>query len=94
MKKILLIFIFLYTLALSATVDDGLKALNDGDYIKALEILENNKDNKAAQFNLGIMYKNGYGVKKDLLKSKDYLFKSCQGGLVGACSAYETLNFK
>ena len=37
------------------------------------------------------MYANGYYVKKDIKKSKEYFKKACDFGLAPACQEYENI---
>ncbi len=70
MKKIF--FILLLTGILFAdTTQDGVKALKNGDYESALAYftMAANSGDKIAQQNLGVMYKNAVGVKKDNYKA-------------------------
>ena len=70
MKKIF--FILLLTGVLFAdTMQEGVKALKNGDYESALAYftMAANSGDKIAQQNLGVMYKNAVGVKKDNYKA-------------------------
>lgn len=67
MKKIILILTLTLSLNLFADFEDGLDALDNGDYKTAYKEflpLANNGD-ADAQYALGHMYLSGYGVLKD-----------------------------
>ena len=51
----------------AATVEEGLKAAQAGDYARARAIWEPlaQKGDAAAQYNMGVMYANGHGVQRD-----------------------------
>ena len=87
MKKILkifLVFILLSQSALADEVQEGLNALNRGDYKTAFEIWKPlaKEGNSTAQFNLGLMYRNGEGVPQDYkTAAKWYTLAAEQGYL-------------
>ncbi|WP_164071294.1 tetratricopeptide repeat protein, partial [Aliarcobacter cryaerophilus] len=64
------------------------------DYLKAREWFEKaaNQGYVNAQYNLGMMYVNGYGVKQDYLKAKEYFGKACDNKDQDACRNYKILN--
>ncbi|EGT81771.1 MULTISPECIES: tetratricopeptide repeat protein [Haemophilus] len=45
----------------------------------------------AAQNNLGVMYSNGQGVKRNLSEAKEWFRKACDNGGQGACDALRKL---
>ncbi len=45
-----------------------------------------------AQFNLGLMYGLGRGVKKNYSMTKELAGRSCDGGLQTGCDLYRELN--
>ena len=69
--KILIIFILLIQPAHADDVEEGLEALKQGDYKTAFKkwkpIAE--KGNSTAQFNLGLMYDRGDGVRQNFSKA-------------------------
>ena len=67
MKKLIVSLGLALTLSFGATLDEGKKAFDKGDYNTALIIFEDlaSKNDTKAKFNLGSMYYNGYGVKQD-----------------------------
>jgi TPR repeat protein len=60
------------------TLKDGLRAFNLKNYKKAFEIFKPlaEQDNDVAQFHLGVIYTNGYGVDKDLKQAFDWQLKA------------------
>ena len=82
MKKLIVSLGLILTLSFGATLDEGLKAVNKGDYKTALQIFEelSYKNNAKAKYNLGVMYENGYGVKQDYLKAKEWWEKAAAKG--------------
>jgi len=59
--------------------DPGMKLLSEGKNKEALEIFkkECNNGNGWACGNVGLMLYNGYGVKKDVSKAKEYYNTAC-----------------
>ena len=45
-------------------------------------------------YNLGILYEDGQGVKKDLRVAKEYFNKSCELDFQQGCDAYKKPNKK
>ena len=45
-----------------------------------------------AQFNLGVMYEEGKGVRQNLVIAKEWFGKACDNGLQQGCDAYRELN--
>ncbi len=70
MKKILL-SLCVAGIVSANTTQEGVKALKNGDYKHALEYftIAAKQGDKIAQQNLGVMYKNAMGVKKDSYKA-------------------------
>ena len=94
MKKIIVSLGLALTLSFGATVDEGVEAFKKGDYKTALIILEDlaSKNNDKAQFNLGVMYGNGEGVRQDYKKAKEWFGKACDNGFQIGCDEYKKLN--
>lgn len=44
-----------------------------------------------AQFNFGIMYYKGHGVRQDLALAQEWLGKACQNGYQDSCDNYQRL---
>ena len=86
MKKLIVSLGLALTLSFGATLDEGVKAFQKGDYKTALSIFEDlsSTNNSEAQYYLGIIYANGYGVKQDYLKAKEWLEKAAAQGHVEA----------
>ena len=83
MKKLIVSLGLALTLSFGATIDEALMAANKGDYKTALIIFEelSSKNNAEAQYSLGVLYENGYGVKQDYLKAKEWYEKAAAQGL-------------
>ena len=45
-----------------------------------------------AQFNLGILYFNGYGVRQDKVQAKKLFGLACDNGFQTGCDNYKILN--
>ena len=86
MKKLIVSLGLALTLSFGATLDEGAKAFEKGDYKTALQIFEelSYKNNAKAKYNLGVMYENGYGVKQDYLKAKEWYEKAAAQGSLDA----------
>ena len=48
--------------------------------------------NAKAQYNLGVRYDNGLGVRQDIVIAKEWFGKACDNGLQLGCDAYRKLN--
>ncbi len=59
------------TLSYAGAFEDGLNAFGSAKYKKAYDLWKPlaEKGNAAAQYYIGIMYANGQGVKKDIIKA-------------------------
>ena len=84
-KKIifgLCLWLFATTLSFGANFQDGANAIEKGDYKTAFTIFEDlaKKGDAPAQFYLGLMYDNGYGVKQDYFKAKEWYEKAAAQG--------------
>lgn len=71
------------TLVFGYTFKDGVNAFEKKDYTLAIKIFEDldSKGNLKASYNLGHMYENGLGVKKDFNKAIEYYEKASKKGL-------------
>ena len=80
MKKVFVLFCMLVSLvfASDSSFDEVLAKAKQGD--------------AEAQFNLGVMYANGHGVRQDYKKAKEYFGLSCDSGFQLGCDAYRELN--
>ena len=89
MRRVLITAAFLAALgsaALAGPLEDGYAAWERGDYATARRLWEplaaqNDPD---ALFNLGLLYKNGQGVPKDIRKAMDYFKQAAWYGSVDA----------
>ncbi len=50
------------------------------------------QDDAAAQFNLGVMYAQGKGVRRDKRTAKRWFGKACDNGNQEGCNRYRWLN--
>ena len=77
----LLVFL-LATLSLAGNFEDGLAAVERGDFDSAHELwlIEAEKGNVKAQFNLGLMYDSGMGVSQDYKKALNWYRKAADQG--------------
>ncbi len=73
MKKIIFILGLLITISFGATLEEAKIAYAKGDYQTALTILEDLalKNDASAQYNLGVMYDFGKGVKQDYFRAEE-----------------------
>ena len=89
MKFILtvLMVLCLASVAMGNDFNKGLEAYNKGDYATAVTYFEKacNEGKVKGCFNLGIMYKNGNGVKQDYFKAVELYEKACNGGDASGC---------
>ncbi|MFP6316444.1 tetratricopeptide repeat protein [Helicobacter pylori] len=69
--------------------DLGVKSIEAKDYIQAKKYFEKACDLKygGGCFNLGALYYNGDGVKRDSKKADQYFSKACKLGDQEACEA-------
>jgi TPR repeat protein len=81
-----LLLLLLVSTVLRADFEAGLNAYNAGDYATALKEWQPLADQGAphAQYNLGLMYARGQGVRQDFSKAADYYRKSAEQGIVEA----------
>ena len=62
-----------------ADVDEGVRAIGSGDYAKAMKIFK--ADGSAvAQLNIGVMYLQGQGVRKDMREANKWFLKAAIRG--------------
>ncbi len=87
MVKILFLFVLFSVFSQANVVDDGYKAYNDNDHKRAVELWSkacNSGDIEGCIF-LGLMYKNGEGVKQDTLKAIELFTNTCNRGAGSGC---------
>ena len=80
------LWLFATTLSFGANFDDGVNAYEKGDYKTALTIFEDlaKKGDIDAQYNLGVMYREGGGVRQDHKKAIEWTEKAANQGDVDA----------
>ena len=86
MKKILLALSAFVVMAFGGDYEDGLAAYNNKDYKKAMELWTELADRgySQAQYNLGLMYSDGQGVKQDYKKAVELYQKAADQGYAPA----------
>ncbi|WP_257935532.1 Sel1 domain-containing protein [Campylobacter lari] len=91
MKKVLIILAILFlnfAYSQEDLVEKGIKAYENGDYVKAEKYLRKACDLNSGNgcTNLGFMYANGQGVKKDNLKAVEFHQKACDLNNGSSCN--------
>jgi TPR repeat protein len=88
MKKLLTALVIIVSLGTAGSVcaadfDKGLRAAQSGDFATALREFKvlAEQGNATAQYNLGIMYRNGRGVVQDYKEAVKWYRKSAEQGL-------------
>ena len=83
MKKIILSLVCIISLSFALTFEDGFNAFKTKDYKTALKVFEElgSKGDAKSQYNVGIIYSNGYGIKKDENKALEWFEKAANQGL-------------
>lgn len=82
-RSILLFFLLTFSLGISAdALKNGMMAFQSGDYKQAMEIWKPLAEdgNMIAQFSLGMMYHDGYGVEKNEIEAANWFLKSAEQG--------------
>lgn len=99
-----LLFIFISVVSLNAASNEALECISYKQNCKNFLMVENQKCNdgdKFSCFNVGSIYQNGYGVKKDLHMALYYFLPICllnedsylkESSCLAASKAYESLN--
>lgn len=64
-------------------------AANVPDFRATLQAAE--RGDTQAQFNLGMMYAEGRGVRQDLVLAQEWFGKACQNGDQDGCDIYQRL---
>lgn len=74
--------IALSSILMATPFEDGIKAFDNKDYASAIKIWQPlaDKGNTAAQYNLGILYENGYGVHRDDTEALKWYQKAAEQG--------------
>ena len=72
--------------AFAASLDEGIAAVEQGDYERAFEIFLPLAEagDAEAQYNLAILYRGGHGVAKDLQKSHQWFLRAAEQGIAAA----------
>ena len=95
MKRILVLLVVLFSIGFSEDlIESGNEAYDKGDYQKAAQLYQKACDSGAAFgcSNLGLLYKNGQGVRQDFSTAKQYYGKACDLGFQIGCNWYRKLN--
>jgi len=79
------ILIFVSSVQASA-LDKAFETINAGNYKEGIILLNPiaKQGNVRAQYNLGVMYRDGYGTAKNCTKAKEWLLKAAKQGHVDA----------
>ena len=88
MKRILVLLVVLFSIGFSKDLTElGDEAYDKGDYQKAAQLYQKACDGGDVKgcFNLGILYRDGYGVKQDYQKAAELLQKACDSGETMGC---------
>jgi len=92
--KLLIATLVVTPFVYAASLNDGLRAINGGKFKEAYAILKPiaEEGNSQAQYNLGVMYRDGYGVKENCELSKKWFLESAKQGDVNAQYNYARLH--
>ena len=73
-------------LVVAASVDEGIAAVEQGDYAKAVAIFRPLAEagDAEAQYNLAILYRSGHGVEKDPAQSRQWFLLAAKQGIAEA----------
>lgn len=93
-KNLIFSLAFLTTSLIGASFDDGANAFYKRDYKTAFTIFEDfaKQGDVSAQYNLGMIYYNGFGVDQDYKKAIKWYKKSYDNAYINACDNYKKLN--
>ena len=83
---LLILFVWAAGPAMAGPFEDARAASTRGDHATAIMLLRPLADrgNAAAQFRLGVMYDNGWGVPQDLAQAMDWYRKAAEQGYAAA----------
>ena len=86
MKRLIWVMLFVVPMAYGADFDKGYECYQAKDYICALaEFLPlAEQGDSSAQFNLGVIYSNGKGVRQDYFKAVKWYRKAAEQGQASA----------
>ena len=92
--KIFLSLLTFICICFGDVFEDGIKAFESSNYTKAYELFKTpaEQGNANAQYNLGVMYYSGEGVKQNYKKAKELFGIACDGGFQSGCKNYKILN--
>ena len=82
----------LATALLALGLNQAVWADDASDFRETLQLAE--QGDAKAQNNLGAMYANGHGVRRNFHLSKEWFGKACDGGVQEGCNQYRYLNQK
>src|SRR4030067_815197 len=82
--------------AYSGDVEDGIAALEKGDFAVALEKFRGPAEsgNAQAQYNIGVMYFTGSGVQEDYVKAAEWYGKAAENGHSDAKAALGAMHYE
>ncbi|MDH5435432.1 MAG: SPOR domain-containing protein [Gammaproteobacteria bacterium] len=83
------LFFFLFIISVGVSADalkNGMMAFQSGDYEQAMKVWQPLAEdgNMIAQFSLGMMYHDGYGVEKNEIEAANWFLKSAEQGFAPA----------
>jgi len=80
MKKVI-VFLTFFSFLFSYSLEDGIKQIKEKKYQKALKTyMQIAKDGMIAKYNIGYLFENGLGVKKDIKKALQFYQMSANDG--------------
>ncbi len=82
-RSTLLFFLLTFSLGVSAdALKNGMMAFQSGDYKQAMDVWKPLAEdgNMIAQFSLGMMYHDGYGIEKNEIEAANWFLKSAEQG--------------
>ena len=97
MKRILVLLVVLFSIGFSKDLTElGIEAYEESDYQKAAQLYQKacNSGEALGCNNLGVLYRNGRGVRQNFSTAKQYYGKACDLGLQLGCDNYRMLNEK
>ena len=89
MKRILVLLVVLFSIGFSKDLTElGYEAYDKGDYQKAAQLYQKACDGGEAVgcLGLGVLYKDGQGVKQNYQKAAQLSQKACNSGVAEGCA--------
>ncbi|WP_035142589.1 tetratricopeptide repeat protein, partial [Campylobacter concisus] len=89
MKRILVLLVVLFSIGFSKDLTElGYEAYDKGDYQKAAQLYQKACDGGEAEgcLGLGVLYKDGQGVKQNYQKAAQLSQKACNSGVAEGCA--------